>query len=454
MGVAPMSGRTRGRARAGRLLLAGLVTVVGASVIPAAAGADPSAAPVSPAATPRNAPGAKLTLSTSVLKLGNQRVGTFFIPKSVLLTNTGTLPISMDQIVYSSGHQSDFLVKTDCFPGGHPSLLKRGHSCVIQVVFTPRDFGPRQATISIITSAAGSPQKLTLAGNGTEGYFLAGSLGGVARFGDAVWHGDRKNRALSAPIISITTTLAGAGYWLLGADGGIFSFGNAKFYGSTGAMHLNRPVVGMASLRASNGYWLVAGDGGIFSFGAAKFHGSTGAMRLNQPIVGMAATRSGNGYCLVARDGGIFTFGDAKYYGSAGGFHITQPIVGMASTPSGRGYWLVANDGGIFAFGDARYFGSGAGKAFGNIEGMAITPDGGGYWMSNSVGQVFKFGDAPYFGDLFPRGIGVALGIAATAPTVRTKLRSGVIDESASSLKAHAVPMTSGADEGLRLIDP
>ncbi|HEX7521567.1 MAG TPA: hypothetical protein VF441_05845, partial [Acidimicrobiia bacterium] len=93
--------------------------------------------------------------------------------------------------------------------------------------------------------------------------------------------------------------------------------------------------------------------------------------------------------------------------------HLNQPVVGMAATPTGHGYWLVARDGGIFAF-----------------------------------------GDAPYFGDLFPRGIGVALGIAATAPTVRTKLRSGVIDQAASSFNAHVAPMSSGADEGLRLIDP
>ena len=89
---------------------------------------------------------------------------------------------------------------------------------------------------------------------------------------------------------------------------------------------------------------------------------------------------------------------------------------------------------------------------------MAATPDGGGYWLSNSMGQVFKFGDAPYFGDLFPRGIAISLGIAPTAPSVRTKLRSGVIDQSPSQL-AHAVPAAAAvtaapSDTGLQLIDP
>jgi hypothetical protein len=36
------------------------------------------------------------------------------------------------------------------------------------------------------------------------------------------------------------------GYWLAGSDGGIFAFGDAGFYGSTGFMHLNRPIVGGA----------------------------------------------------------------------------------------------------------------------------------------------------------------------------------------------------------------
>ena len=381
--------------------------------------------------------------------LGNQRVGTFFVGKSAIITNTGTLPIAMDQILYSGGDQSDFQVGTDCFPNGHPSTLKKGNSCVVRVVFTPRAYGPRKATLSIIDSAPGSPQKMTLSGNGTEGYFLAGSAGGVARFGDAVWHGDRKNRPLTAPIISVTTTTTGSGYWLLGADGGIFSYGNARFFGSTGAMRLTQPVVGMAGLRGSNGYWLVASDGGIFAFGAAGFYGSTGGRHINQPIVGMATTRSGKGYWLVARDGGIFSFGDAKFYGSAGALHLAQPIVGMASTPSGRGYWLVARDGGLFSFGDARYYGSGAGHAFGNVEGMAVTPDGAGYWMSNSVGQVFRFGDAPYFGDLFPKGIAISLGIAATAPAVRFRKRTVVIDQTPGQLNSHVAAAARARGRGL-----
>ena len=246
MGVAPMSGRTRGRTRAGRVLLAGLVTVVAASVSRRGRRRAVDVPPVRRAAV-SHASGAKLTPQHERAQAREPARRDVLHPEVGAPHEHGHAAGLDGPDRLQLGPPVRLRGQDRLLPRRPPSLLKRGHSCVIQVVFTPRDFGPRQATISIITSAAGSPQKLTLAGNGTEGYFLAGSQGGVAQFGDAVWHGDRRTGRSSAPIISITTTLAGAGYWLLGADGGIFSFGNAKFYGSTGAMRLNQPVVGMAS---------------------------------------------------------------------------------------------------------------------------------------------------------------------------------------------------------------
>jgi hypothetical protein len=64
------------------------------------------------------------------------------------------------------------------------------------------------------------------------------------------------------------------GYWLTASDGGVFSFGTAPFYGSTGSISLALPIVGMASAPRGGGYWMVAGDGGLFAFGAAGFYGS------------------------------------------------------------------------------------------------------------------------------------------------------------------------------------
>ncbi|HEY4929715.1 MAG TPA: SpoIID/LytB domain-containing protein [Acidimicrobiales bacterium] len=232
-----------------------------------------------------------------------------------------------------------------------------------------------------------------------KGYWINGSDGSVAVFGDATFYGSTAGMPLNAPVVGLAATPDNRGYWEVASDGGIFGYGDATFHGSTGGMHLNRPIVGMARTPSGNGYWLVASDGGIFSYGDAAFHGSTGSMILNQPVVGMAATPDGGGYWLVASDGGIFAFGDARFYGSMGAHPLNRPIVGMTSMPHGSGYRLVASDGGIFAFGTAGFFGSA-----GNIQlaqpivGMAGTSDGNGYWMAAADGGIFSYGDASFYG--------------------------------------------------------
>ena len=416
-----MTGSARRGVRAGGVALAAAISILAPAGLPGPAFATPAA----PAATPHAT--SAITLSPLTLSLGSQRVGTYFFAKGIILTNTGTVPLALNDIRFRGGNAADFVVATNCLPGGRPRTLKRGASCLIKVVFTPKAYGTRIARLSVSDSAPDSPQTLTLRGFGTEGYFLSGIRGGVATFGDAAFHGEMRSTQLTAPIVAIRSTLTGAGYWLLGSDGGVFAFGNATFYGSTGAKPLNRPMVGLAAPRSDKGYWLVGSDGGVFTFGPAKFYGSTGGIHLNQPIVGIEATRSGEGYWLVAADGGIFTFGNAKFLGSTGGIRLRRPIVGMARTPSGKGYWLVAADGGIFTFGDAKYYGSGAGKPVGNVVGMSPTADGKGYWLSNSVGQVFNFGDAHYFGDAYRRGLLGALGPAGTGADVGSRIVHGVV---------------------------
>ena len=111
----------RGRTRSAAAALVAAVAIVAAA---GAAGAGAAPRRSTAAAHPRRSvtpPATHLTIAPQMLKLGNQRVGTFFVGKSVVITNTGTLPISMDQIVYSGGDQSDFVVGTDCFPE-RPSL--------------------------------------------------------------------------------------------------------------------------------------------------------------------------------------------------------------------------------------------------------------------------------------------------------------------------------------------
>ena len=428
--MANFRGSTSPRARHGaeraRRTPATLAVAAGFAVVAiGVATATPSIAATS---GPRDAARpAALKIGVRQLALGQRRAGTYYGDATSTIVNTGSQPVRINRIVYSSGDTADFVAGTDCMPHGPGSMLPAHGTCVIKAVFTPQTSGARSATISIGDSASTSAQPLTLRGVGSEGYYITGPNGGVAHFGDAVAHGNRNGRPLNRPVIAMTVTTNGAGYWLLASDGGIFSFGSARFFGSTGAMHLNRPVVGMASDRVNDGYWLVASDGGIFAFGHAGFYGSTGSRHLNQPIIGMASTRSGHGYWLVARDGGIFSFGDAHFYGSVGASVRHHPIVGMTVTPTGHGYWLVTDNGRVFAFGDARVHGADGTRDIGTVVGIARTADGRGFWLLNSQAHVVPFGDARFLGDLHRSGLSRVVGIAATAPGVGSRRSTGIV---------------------------
>jgi hypothetical protein len=231
-----------------------------------------------------------------------------------------------------------------------------------------------------------------------QGYWVAGSNGSVAAFGQAVNYGSMAGQALNFPIVGIASTPDGKGYWLVAADGGIFSYGDAAYHGSTGALHLVAPIVGMTATADGGGYWLVAADGGLFSFGDAPFHGSMGGKVLNQRVVGMAADPATGGYWLVAADGGIFSF-DAPFFGSTGSLHLVQPIVGIEALGNGGGYRFEAADGGVFCFGQATFAGSMGGQTLAApVTGMGADTATGGYWLVAADGGIFNFGGAPFFG--------------------------------------------------------
>ncbi|MDQ1522069.1 MAG: hypothetical protein QOI55_3142 [Actinomycetota bacterium] len=345
-----------------------------------------------------------LGVSPSTTSFGRQRVGTYGRGVTITVTNTGSAPLSLENMTFGGPHKADFFGATNCFPSRRPRVLVVHASCRAVLYFAPLKLGARSATLIVSDDSTSSPHKVTLSGTGTEGYFIGGAHGQVAAFGDAVFHGDATNVALNSPIVSLRTTPNGAGYWLLGRDGGIFSFGNAHFYGSTGNMTLRQPVLGMAPTHAGAGYWLVASDGGIFAFGDAKFYGSTGNLTLQKPIVGMAATPSGHGYWLVASDGGIFAFGDAHFYGSPPA--TSAHVVGIAPTPSGHGYWTVTN-----------------------------------------TGQVARFGDAPFYGDVRFAGTTEPIGMAPTAPPLSPR-RLGYASAAVSSSDGSSLGERSAAIAG------
>jgi outer membrane protein assembly factor BamB len=383
-----------------------------------------------------------VTATPSTAAFGEQRVGTYGAAKSITIRNTGTSNESLTDITIDGADPRDFFGETDCFPAGKPRTLAAGASCHATMYFGATAPGSRAATLTVSSSAYGSPDTISLSGSGTEGYILAGSRGEVGVFGDAVFHGDATRIKLAAPIISLATTPNGAGYWLLGRDGGMFSYGNAKYYGSMGGRALNKPIVGMAATAGGKGYWLVGSDGGIFSFGDAPFYGSTGGMHLQKPITSMASTPTGRGYWLIASDGGVFAYGDARFYGSTARTNLAEPIARIVPTPAEHGYWLQATDGHVYAFGDAHSYGSAPRGE--HIVGMASTPDGHGYWQVSNTGAIYAFGNAHSYGNLPVRGVSSVIAIAATAPPLPPELisagRASALTTTSSSPAGLAVP--------------
>jgi hypothetical protein len=251
--------------------------------------------------------------------------------------------------------------------------------------------------------------------------------------------------------VGLAPTPSGDGYWYAGTDGGVFTYGDAQFYGSAGGLELARPIVGIAATKSGHGYWLVASDGGVFTFGDARFLGSTGDIALDAPIVDIVPTPSGHGYWLVALDGGVFTFGDARFLGSAAGVAHAW-VLAAAATPSGHGYWITSADGGVYTFGDAGFYGAAADVRSGAVMGIAPTPSGRGYWIADNNGGLFTFGDAqflgaatgtlPYAANAFAvRPDGHGYWISGTTPPTLSKPRA---------LTAPPIPDNSGS--GKRIV--
>jgi len=255
------------------------------------------------------------------------------------------------------------------------------------------------ATVAAVVGSLVLPGPERATASGTQGYWLAGTDGGVFSYGQAPFFGSAGSVPLNSPIVGFVPTPTAGGYWLVASDGGIFAFGDAGYFGSMGGKPLNRPIVAMAAAPGGRGYWMVASDGGVFAFGDAPFYGSLAGERLPKPVVDFAATPSGRGYWMVTSDGSVFGFGDAPYYGSVENGDLNRRIQGFAPTSTGHGYWLVGADGGVFTFGDAPYLGAAVGRTDKRVVDIAATPTGRGYYVVTGNGQVFPFGDATGYGD-------------------------------------------------------
>ena len=122
------------------------------------AGDSPQSLSLSGTGTPN---GPAISLSATALPFGSQLVGSTSSSQSLMLTNSGNAKLTLTGGIKPSG---DFAFATNSCTDS----LAAGASCNITVTFTPTATGPRAGAITITDDAPGSPQSVTLSGEGTD----------------------------------------------------------------------------------------------------------------------------------------------------------------------------------------------------------------------------------------------------------------------------------------------
>ncbi len=114
----------------------------------------------------------------TALNFPAQMVNTSSAPQTVILTNSGSDPLTVTAITSSGA----FSQTSNCLT----SLPPLG-SCTIQATFTPTTTGALSGVISVYDDAAGSPQQIALSGSATSSA-AANAAGGVAPAPSRVLH--------------------------------------------------------------------------------------------------------------------------------------------------------------------------------------------------------------------------------------------------------------------------
>src|SRR5437667_185462 len=84
---------------------------------------------------------------------------------TVTLTNTVAVALTISSIAASCDFAATVTAASVCPTS--PATLAAGANCTINVTFTPTASGARTGTLSLADDAGGSPQMMTLSGNGT-----------------------------------------------------------------------------------------------------------------------------------------------------------------------------------------------------------------------------------------------------------------------------------------------
>ena len=101
-----------------------------------------------------------VSLSATKLNFGKIPIGQTSAPQTVTLTNTGNATLNISSIV----RKGDYAIQSNtCGP-----QVLAGDNCAVTLTFTPTKKGSRAGSLTFADNAAGSPQKVALAGIGVS----------------------------------------------------------------------------------------------------------------------------------------------------------------------------------------------------------------------------------------------------------------------------------------------
>ena len=163
-------------------------------------------------------------LSPNPLAFGNQNLNAPSAPLSITVTNTGNGSLQITGLTFGGANPGDFALPAS-FTAPTPSLpitvAANGGTAAIPVVFTPAAFGPRTATLQFTDNASGSPQSLSVSGNG---------VGPTIVFNPSLINFASQMQSVASAVVPFTVSNTGnadlqiTGISITGANAADFSF--------------------------------------------------------------------------------------------------------------------------------------------------------------------------------------------------------------------------------------
>jgi len=111
----------------------------------------------------------QLTLAPNPLNFADTPVGRLSSPQTLTVTNTGPATVRFNAITLGGVNAVDFQMTTNLCQTPTSASLSANGSCTLGFTFNPQAAGARTATLTIASDGAGSPQMVTLTGNGIAG---------------------------------------------------------------------------------------------------------------------------------------------------------------------------------------------------------------------------------------------------------------------------------------------